>query len=72
MTVKYILEIKNRRSSAVIYVKEERGSGMYEFYIMQIQGVRGCPHYCSFIVDAKRYVSGMKTKNKVDVLSRTG
>lgn len=71
MTVKYILEIKNRRSSAVIYVKEERGSGMYEFYIMQ-DTVRGCPHYCSFIVDAKRYVSGMKTKNKVDVLSRTG
>jgi len=37
----------------------------------RIQGVKGegCPSYCPSIADAKRYIQGLKTKYRVEVLN---
>lgn len=72
-TQSYILEVKNKRSSAVLYVGDE------EIEVLEctnstscrIQGVKGlvCPQYCPFIADAKKFLKGMKTKHAVEILN---
>jgi hypothetical protein len=68
-----VLQVRNRHNIAVIYVSDS------SFEVLEcsnnpncrIQGVKGseCPIYCPFIVDAKRYLQGMKTKYRVEVLN---
>ncbi len=69
----YILEVKNKRSSAIIYINGQEVEVLEctNSTSCRIQGVKGlsCPQYCPFIVDAKKFVHGMKTKNKVEVLN---
>lgn len=72
-TQSYILEVKNKRSSAVLYFSDG------EIEVLEctnttscrIQGVKGlgCPHYCPLIVDAKRFLKGMETKHAVEILN---
>ncbi len=69
----YILEVKNKRNSAIIYVKDQNIEVLEctNSTSCRIQGVKdsGCPKYCPFIVDAKKYLYGMRTKNRVEVLN---
>ncbi|WP_290597740.1 MULTISPECIES: hypothetical protein [unclassified Archaeoglobus] len=69
----YILEVKNKRNSAIIYIRDQNIEVLEcsNSVSCRIQGVKGlgCPQYCPFIVDAKKYLHGMKTKNKVEVLN---
>jgi len=74
ITMSCILEISSKRATAVIAVN--RG----ELEVLEctnasncrIQGVLGasCPRFCPFIVDAKRYIRGLRPRNKVEVLSK--
>ncbi len=69
-----ILEISSRRATAIVVI--DKG----EIEVLEcsnvsncrIQGVLSdiCPKFCPFIVDAKRYIRGLKPKNRVEVLSR--
>ncbi|WP_202320037.1 hypothetical protein [Archaeoglobus neptunius] len=68
-----ILEIRNRRHSAVVYINDTKIEVLEcsNTTSCKIQGVKGtgCPNYCPFIVDAKRYMQGLRTKFRVEVLS---
>ncbi len=69
----YILEVRNRHHTAVIFISNEdvevvectnRGA-------CKVQGVTSgrCPNYCPFIAEAKKFISGLRTKYRVEVLS---
>lgn len=68
-----ILQVKNRRHTAVIYVNGSKIEVVdcSNSTNCRIQGVKGggCPSYCPFVVDAKRYVQGLRTKYRVEVLN---
>jgi len=73
ITTSKILQVKNRRHIAAVYVNGSRIEVIdcTNTTNCRIQGVRGagCPSYCPFIADAKRYVQGLRTKYKVEVLN---
>lgn len=67
-----IIQIRNRDNTAVIYVNEENFLEVIDCSNSKncrIQGVGKCPVYCPFVVDAKRYVQGLKTRYRVEVLN---
>ncbi len=68
-----ILQVKNRRHVAIVYVNggEIEVIDCTNSVNCRIQGVKGegCPSYCPFIADAKRYIQGLKTKYRVEVLN---
>ena len=70
----FILEISSKRSTAIIAISEKNFEVLDCSNSMncRIQGVidSGCPKFCPFIVDAKRFVRGLKPKNKVEVLTK--
>ncbi len=68
-----VLQVKNKRHIVAVYVD---GTSIEVIDCTnatncRIQGVRGarCPSYCPFIADAKRYVRGLRTKYRVEVLN---
>ncbi len=68
-----ILEVRNRYHSAVIYINNKNVEVVEctNSSACRIQGVAGrrCPEYCPFVVEAKKFVGGLRTKYRVEVLS---
>ena len=68
-----ILEVRNRYHTAVIYINNKNVEVVEctNSPSCKIQGVVSgrCPDYCPFIVEAKKFVGGVRTKYRVEVLS---
>ncbi len=70
----FILEISSKRSTAIIAISKTNFEVLEcsNFTNCRIQGIIDgeCPKFCPFIVDAKRFIRGLKPRNKVEVLTK--
>ncbi len=73
----YILEISSKRATAIIAIDKTKKIEVIECTNVsrcRIQGIiltGTCPHFCPFVVDAKRYIDGLRTRNRVEILRKS-